>query len=336
LVFVNNIEFGVPTALSAVTVFAIMNRKGKSRTKLFSLLLMGLLTSFVSFVVFLMTIDDGFNLDYFLLFIKTFGGGVFSVPMPVFGAHLIVLAFLFTGAVLGFRKLIQGNWNDSSLQLVRIQQDAILVASFLGLVGLMTFPYFVNRSVISSQLQIYLLLVALIIIASFSIIGIDFIESDRRKKICKIMLILLPQSILISSLMQAPDGRNEWARLSDFNSTTFSDQTNLVKQILGDAKALVGEDIQYAVINQGNLYLAGTQVMNVSLVDDPEDVVKLTTDTNGLKGLFCDQILHSLENQRSPILVENFFADIGNRPICSDFIELHKLSGSFSIAVWSP
>ena len=335
-VFLNNMEFGFPTALVAIAIFLVVNQKQENGVRTTILLFFGLLTSICLFVSIVVTLDNGFNLDYFLLFTKTFGGGVFSVPMPIAGTNIIVLAVLFAGAVLGWKKLLNLDWTDTSNLLSDgFRLNAVQISAFLGAVGLMTFPYFVNRSVISSQLPIYLLLVVMILLASFSIIRVEFNQKMSYKDISKLLLIFLPQSLLIGSLMQAPDGRTEWMRLSDFNSTTYKGQTILVQKALDDAQIFLRKDIKVAVINQGNLYLDGSAVKNISLIDDPEDAKKLGNGTSSFSNLFCDHILKELNDVSDPILVENFFDEYGRNPLCPNFAELHRLSDGFSIAIVS-
>jgi len=84
--------------------------------------------------------------------------------------------------------------------------------------------------VTSGQLQILLLNVAIVIVAIFSLLKIP--DLCNQKSIAGVLgssLILLPPSLALGALVQAPDPQQQWERVSPYykESPLFTPDANL-------------------------------------------------------------------------------------------------------------
>ena len=329
-VAVNNIEFGVPALLSAVVVCVLFNLS-ESRTIFLTLLLLaGILGSWTTYVLSLALLGEGFRLEYYLLFVRTFGSGFLSIPMQVIGAHLFVLPILVAGTVVGGNFLIQKK-DDISLQKELGEKvDAAAISLYFGLLGLLSFSYFVNRSVMSN-LGIFLLFVGPIIASSFTLLGTKNSLDRSHLSIKKTLLILIPQALLLGSILQIPNGPDEWARVMDTKSSSFRERLIKINSQLEIAQLETQDRILFFAISQGNLFLGDQRISNVSLIDDPTELNDPLVRETSLVAMFCGHLDKNVAGMNELVFVENFVDKESNELICSGFREILKLEHGFSV-----
>lgn len=330
LAALNNFEFGVPCAIAAGIVVVLGQYGLRTRAVSCIIFLVTALVPLALYAALLAAVGQPVNLGYLVAFALSFGSGFASVPMPIVGLHLFVLAILIAGVASGAYFLRASN--DACLGTKprpaawTRQRRAAMTALFFGLAGLGSFGYYVGRSIVSGQLQIFLFFIAPIIAANFALLSVP--KLDRRASwltITSTILLLFPPALAIASVLQAPDARQEWRRVAITTKPSAAQDEASAKQAAIAAQAsdsLGGIPLVTAVAN-GNYLEAYSSLPNYSAVDDPADLWMLG---QGLRDAFCQR----LATAPAPILAENFYDDSGSG-LCSGFTELLRISDIYSV-----
>jgi hypothetical protein len=326
---VNNIEFGVPALVSVFAVFALLNWRKKQAIPTMSYLIAGILGSWTTYILLLSLFGKSFRLEYFLLYVRTFGRGFYSIPMQVVGAHLFVLPLLVAGTVVGGSYLIRRKNDASSDNEWSIKDDAAIISLYFGVLGLLSFSYFVNRSAMSN-LGIFLLFVGPIIASSFTLLGTGNLMTSSQLSMKKGLLVLIPQALLVGSIFQMPNGHDEWARVTDTKSTSYRERLVVIKRHYEIAQIEMQNQIKYFSIGQGNLFLGDEQVSNVSLIDDPTELNDPLYMETSLVQDFCKHLDESIALNEL-VFVEQFGDKNSGQQLCLNYKEVLKLDDGFSV-----
>ena len=322
LAALNNLDFGIPVFIATVVVILIHPKILIYRRQNLFLFGSGFGFALLSYWILLSSYSGSFKLEYWLLFASSFGKGFGSIPMPIGGTHVLILGLFCASIAIGAMK------TRYALNYVNdIERRSAVASLFFGLIGLGAFPYLVNRSVISGQLQIFLFLAGPLLCATFSIVRIDFKMLRRPSYLLASGLILFPQALLIGSFVQRPNGGMEWERVLDFGSNPYLVRSNLISSAVTSAEKTIGRDINYGLISQGNMYLAELDLINVSLIDEVSDAWHIGGVINEQFCLLLDQFASS---EGALILAEQFFDDNG-RQICKGYVEVLALGNRLSI-----
>jgi hypothetical protein len=323
LAAINNLDFGIPVFFATVIVMFIHPTILIYRRLNLTSFCLGISFSLIAYLGLLSALSGSFKLNLWLLFASSFGSGFGSVPMPIGGIHVFILGLFCASIAIGAMntKYLIVHTNNS-------ERRAAVVSLFFGLVGLGAFPYFVNRSVVSGQLQTFLFLAGPLLCATFSIVRIDFRIFRRPSYLLASALILFPQSLIIGSYMQRPDGRVEWKRVLNFESNPYAERTNLIRSAVSLAETTLDRDIKFGLISQGNLYLPGLNIRNVSLIDDPTDAWSIG---GGLRGQICELLDQSVKVEQDLILAENFHDINGSDQLCEGYTEVLGLGNGLSV-----
>jgi hypothetical protein len=209
-----------------------------------------------------------------------------------------------------------------------VERRSAVASLYFGLIGLGAFPYFVNRSVISGQLQIFLFLAGPLLCATFSIVHINLKLLRRPSYLLASTLVLFPQALLIGSFMQRPDGGLEWKRVLNVGSNPYSERSNLISSAVSLGETTLGRDIEFGLISQGNMYLVGLNLKNVSLIDEVTDA---WTIGGRLKDEFCLLLDQSTNSEGALILAEHFFDANSQGQICKGYAEVLALGNGLSV-----
>jgi hypothetical protein len=163
------------------------------------------------------------NLDFLAFFTRQFGSGFSSQPIIPIGPIIVIFPLLFI--LFSFHFFVGFNAKQN--------EKTILINSFAGvffsIFCILSFPYYVNRSIVSGQLQLYLLPISISLAIMIGIlIKNDFFNEVRNnfwKKNYYNTLINLPLIILcfipISTLILFPNPKIEFARI--YSDKEFSD-----------------------------------------------------------------------------------------------------------------
>jgi hypothetical protein len=319
---INNVDFGIPVLIATVVVMLIHPKILIFHRQ--NLLMFGSGFSFalISYWCLLVAYSGSFNPNLWLLFASSFGNGFGSVPMPIGGTHVLILGLFCASIAVGAMK-------TKSVQYVSdVERRAAVASLFFGLVGLGAFPYFVNRSVIAGQLQIFLFLAGPLLCATFSIVRINFKTCRRPTYLFASALVLFPQALLIGSFMQRPDGGTEWKRVLNVGSNPFSERSNTINSAISLAETTLGRDIEFGLISHGNIYLVDLHVNNVSSIDVPADAWQIG---GALRRQVCSLLDQSIERKSDLILAENFFDTNGPDQLCEGYTEVLVLGNGLSI-----
>ena len=320
---INNLDFGIPVFVATILVMFIHPAILIYRRLNVFMFCLGMSFSVIAYLGLLSAFSGSFKLDLWFLFASTFGSGFGSIPMPIGGTHIFILGLFCASIAIGTMKTkyLFDHMNHS-------ERRSAVVSLFFGLVGLGAFPYFVNRSAISGQLQIFLFLAGPLLCATFSIVRIDFRLFRMPAYLLASAIVLFPQSLIIGSYLQRPDGRVEWKRVLNFESNPYSERTNLISSVVSLAETTLGRDIKFGLISQGNMYLVGLNIKNVSLIDNPSDAWPIG---GGLRDQICASLDQSIKGERELILAENFFDTNSSDHLCDGYSEVLDLGSGLSI-----
>ena len=323
LAAINNLDFGIPVFIATILVMFIHPRILIYRRQNLVMFGSGFGFALFAYLFLLIAFSGSFRLDYWLLFSGSFGKGFGSIPMPIGGTHVFILGLFCASIAIGVMKT-----KHSLDDVNEVQRRSAVVSLFFGLIGLGAFPYFVNRSVISGQLQIFLFLAGPLLCATFSLVRIDLKRLRRPSYLLASMLVLFPQALLVGSFMQRPNGGLEWKRVLNVGSNPYSERSSLITSAVSLGEMTLGRDIKFGLISQGNIYLYDLHLTNISLIDDPADAWQIG---GGLRRQVCSLLDQSVERESDFILAENFFDTNGPEQLCEGYIEVLGLGNGLSI-----
>jgi hypothetical protein len=224
-------------------------------------------------------------------FVRQFGGGFGAEPIQIPGPVLVVLPLLVAStatclaALRAHRSaLLDGGWAGASVlsrllprtgssapELLPLYRAA-LIGSYFGVFAVCAFPYYLNRSYASGQLQIILLPLGIALAASAQLVAVSP-EWREQGRSAKSLMLRLALSIPVASLLLLPSPAHEWARLNgDHIDTRWPGEKTAAVIALGDAwKKLGTYDTVGYWGNDGNYIETITGLHNVTRFSSPLD-----------------------------------------------------------------
>ncbi len=330
LAALNNFEFGVPCALAAGIVLVVAPQAFRARAASGLVFIGGVLVPVAAYALFLAAMGQPLRLGHLVAFSLSFGAGFLSVPMPIVGLHVFVLVILIGGVVSGSYQLKassrQASPDDLTLHERILQRRAAMTALFFGLAGLGSFGYYVGRSIVSGQLQIFLFYIAPIIAANIVLLSAPKLARNSSwLTITTTVLLLFPPALAVAAVLQAPDARQEWTRVALTTKPSAAQDEASAQQatIAAQASEALGRVPLVAAVSNGNYLEAYALIPNYSAVDTPGD---LWGHGPYMREAFCDR----LRQAPIPILAETFFDESGSS-LCPGFRELLRISDSYSV-----
>jgi hypothetical protein len=238
----NNIEFGVPAAVTTMIILILISNHGHQIFKVIGLFAFGVLTGVLSIFSIHLLNNSKFTFASWTYMLRNFGSATFwLVKMPMFGLWAFVFSVLGTSAIIGSLALSKNSGNrNTTTENVR---SNILLA-FGGIWGSATLFYFSGRS-LPPVLTIYLIPIALCIIGFMGRVK-NYLTISGQNSIFRSGTsgtILIPLATLlmlpIISISQAPNPAVEWLRLSGNgerwsswslkNTDSFADLTEIAE-----------------------------------------------------------------------------------------------------------
>ena len=157
---------------------------------------LGLTFGLSFYPIFLNASGKPLHLDYVAFFTRQFGSGFGSVPISSTGPVLLIFPIIFI--VMYFHFKINMFYKDRSLDLLKNSFIGLYFSFFI----LLTFPYFINRSITSGQLQIFLLPMSITLGALFgTFLRIGFFQTISSYIVSKRfpnLMVYLPLLIILS------------------------------------------------------------------------------------------------------------------------------------------
>jgi hypothetical protein len=334
LALYNSIEFGLPILLGMLAIH-LTDLQNHTVKKSFVRIVTFLILAAVSFVLtlFAMSIGrvlngEGFEWPSFTAISSQFAAGFGAVAQPGFGLHVIFLGLLASCAAIGDRM-------KRSLSFSK--RDAAAQANmlvFIGVCGYFSFPYFVNRSIYSGQLQYFLIFLPIAIAALIGANWMNLLVLARQRHLMGFVisapsLILLLACFSVSSVMQIPSWNGELTRLgyrdkpqsAGFNEDFTTQPREVIAATTDELSPLTWADVSH-VVQWGNYVAAVTGSPSKNISSDPENYWLLTEF--GFPD-FSAQQCSEVADTAAYLVFEKFLWDDGT-PMCEGFRILRKLS----------
>lgn len=224
LVIWNSPDFGLVGVASLYISIILIKLFSKSLKVLQTFYLSaGVLLGLALYPALLTFLGYKINLDYLAFFTRQFGSGFSSQPINPIGPIIVMFPLLFI--LLSFHFIIGFN--------AKHNEKFVLINSFTGvffsIFCILSFPYYVNRSIVSGQLQLYLLpiSISLAILIGFLLqrnyfkdLRSNFIGRNYYKTLVNLPLVILC-FLPISTLILFPNPKIELTRI--FTDKKFSD-----------------------------------------------------------------------------------------------------------------
>jgi hypothetical protein len=224
LVIWNSSDFGL-VGVASLYISIILTKLFSTRIKVLQTFYLsaGVLLGLALYPLLLTFFGHKMNFDFFAFFTRQFGSGFASQPINPLGPILVIFPLLFILFSFHFIIGFNAKQNDKFL----------LINSFTGvffsIFCILSFPYYVNRSIVSGQLQLYLLPISIsvAILIGYLIQSNYFkdLQSNFREKNFYNTLINFPIVIIcfipISTLILFPNPKIELTRI--FTDKKFSD-----------------------------------------------------------------------------------------------------------------
>jgi len=222
-------------------------------------------------------------------FLRQFGGGFGSVPLRFPGPVLVVLPLLVgatatclaglkAGRTVGVASPASTSEGSQPLLDERLgapsdDYRAALIGSYFGLLALAAFPYYLNRSYASGQLQIMLLPLGITLCAAAQLIAGSERWASERRSVCSLPF-RLAVAIPVASVLLLPSPARELARLrSDAVDARWPGATTQALLAI-DAWHKLGDPSSVGYLGMdGNFVQAVTGVRNVTRFSSPQDAL---------------------------------------------------------------
>jgi hypothetical protein len=250
----NNIEFGVPAAITTIFILILTNGRVHPVLQIFGLFVAGVFIGFLS--IFSIYRFNGSNLTFtsWIYMLKTYGVATrWLVKMPIFGLWVFFFSILGTSAIIGSLKLLQNSRiKTASTEMTR---SSILLA-FNGIWGSATLFYFSGRS-LPPVLTIFLIPIALCTIGFLGMFKDQVIaigdKSIFRKGIYRSILIPLATLMMlpIVSIYHAPNPAVEWLRMSG-DGERWSSRSLKNMDTYADLIEIAGNESRYRFVFLGD------------------------------------------------------------------------------------
>ena len=228
LAILNNFESGIVSTIATIVVF-ILSSTFKVWLRQVLMLLIGV-SIFLLITKFLFQIFYGDFKFYALIdFVGGFSSGFGSHPMPDFGLWLFAFVFLALSVVVS-ALFLRTAISASCIPIDPKLRRAAILALFWGLFGIGMAPYYINRSIVSGQLQFILFPVFLSAAGLFLIVTSQF---RARAALTSMVVIIatLPAAISVASLTQHPSLNLAWERLKRTDSPVSKVYTSQVSEM---------------------------------------------------------------------------------------------------------
>lgn len=228
LSILNNFESGIVSTIAIIGVF-ILSSTFKVWLRQVLMLLIGIPLFILITKLLFQIIYGDFKFYALIDFVGGFSSGFGSHPMPDFGLWLFAFVFLALSVVISalfLRTAISYNCIPIDPKLSR----AAILALFWGLFGIGMTPYYINRSIVSGQLQFILFPVFLSAAGLFLIVTSQF---RARAALTSLVVIIatLPAAISVASLIQHPSFDLAWERLKRRDSPVSKVYTSEVSEL---------------------------------------------------------------------------------------------------------
>jgi len=217
VVAMNNIEFGLPALVSMMLVLLFMGVFDRRLIRSFGKVGFGIAIGFIAYVMFSFAVDGTYD---FRFRIGSYAGKPYSPSeiFPVISVHNVLLALFGSAIVSGIFRLRLARKARASSDL-----GIAISAIYFGIWGFTSFPYCSYRCVegLYMSTQVYLV-PAIMCGCSLVLLHIHTLRSlsefEIRKRIRYGPLLFLI-AFSVTTLLQVPNPRDEWRRLSNGATT---------------------------------------------------------------------------------------------------------------------
>lgn len=264
----NNLEFG-GAAVGAFAAALLVGAPRRLRLALFGGV--GTLTSVAVYSVVLRARGTSFDVAKYTMFVRGFAKGFGAFPIPAVGLWLFVFGCLFASLSVGVSSLRSSYRKGNSDQLLWAQANA---ATYFGFLGCTTASYYSGRSIVSGQLQVFLLLLAPASLATFGLCCRDGQSLFARvpkaatqpRHPIEFAPVLFPLALAVASMLAAPSAIYEWRRLSSDNGVAvFPDEDRVVEALRTSPR----ESMYFGRL--GHVIAIRSGRANATLTNDPSD-----------------------------------------------------------------
>lgn len=162
----NSQDFGVALALAYGIVLQFAGR-GVARRRATRLWLTGLVSGLALYPFLAFATGHALKVSYLGVAPRSFAGGFGSLPMQIPGPVMLVFPVLLASACMGLSRLWIGP--ETLARRPSHQQDALVTLALVGVWSVGCFPYYLNLSSASGQLQTFLLPFGICAVALFGL-----------------------------------------------------------------------------------------------------------------------------------------------------------------------
>ncbi len=258
----NNQDFGLICFGSMLLVkFFFITNKIKY---VFTIGLFTLISSLIFVLILRFVSGQWFSMEFFLFFQRNYSSSfIASVPIDFAGPVLIVVPFLFAGFFIPF--IVNHN--------SKIIEDNFLIPQSIALTGILAFPYFLNRSIASTQLQIFIPIAFLSLLPTlkYFLISVSQSNSNASSRVFLNPLLILLSSVGLSLILFSSKPINQIDRI--FSSETRSSKVFLYSVISKEDLLAINKSGLYYFGENANMVSALTGAKTLNIFNQTGDVL---------------------------------------------------------------
>ena len=215
LTAINNLEFGLwfGATVTALVVWSHFSKNEYFNRNSIPFFYLSLISTLSVYLLSARIFGGSFDLRRYLVFVRAFGKNEFgSIPMPKFGLYVFIFSILAISASIALKT---SGWMRLKPKSSQESNAAVIVGVVVGLWSSFSLLYYAGRSTNAGQLQIFLIPLPIAIAAIIQLCSHNNNQIHLRKLFFNSPLILLLLcSLPLSSVLQAPNPRNEFDRFT--------------------------------------------------------------------------------------------------------------------------
>ena len=299
LAILNNFESGLVATIAALVVIVLLGMQKKWFYQVV-IFLSSIIVSLVLIQSIFQLVYGNINFQALIDFVGGFSSGFGAYPMPAFGLWIFAFVFLSMVAIISALyihtegKEERGRTDATDKKLL----CAAIIALFWGLFGIGMSPYYINRSIVSGQLQYILFPVFL---SSTGLFLLVVAQSCGRAAFKNMVLIIatLPGAISTASLIQHPSvylAKERLKRMESPVSQAYKPQITELSEAINKIKENHVDENIGLFTNFGSVLAGSLQVRSYLPVNNQMDL-------GIVKRPIVSQICTSLQQDKNTFLI---------------------------------
>ena len=272
---INNLEFGLwfGATVTAMVVWSHFSNNEYFNQNSIPYFYLSLISTLGVYLLSARIFGGSFDLRRYIVFVRAFGKADYgSIPMPKFGLYIFVFSILAISSSIALKT---SGWMRKKARSSQENNVAVIVGAVIGLWSSFSLLYYAGRSTNAGQLQIFLIPLPIAIAAIIQLCSHNNNQLQLKSLFSNSpLMLLLLCSLPLSSILQAPNPRNELDRFANGQYAWNIDSVKNTPQGFAISQFVtLNSDQRIGYFGRyGNLVELALPITNASSINYPYDL----------------------------------------------------------------